>query len=54
MHIVTRDNLPLFIFFLEKLLRLYSVGFVTKEFLDLHRVDELRDFAVNILLKLVC
>ena len=29
-------------------------GFVTKEFLDLHRVDELKNFAANILLKLVC
>ena len=29
------------------------LGFVTKEFRDLHRVDELKNFAVNILLKLV-
>ena len=28
-------------------------GFVTKEFRDLHRVDELKNFAANILLKLV-
>ena len=29
-------------------------GFVTKELLDLHRVDELKNFAANIFLKLVC
>ena len=28
-------------------------GFVTKKFRDLHRVDELKNFAANILLKLV-
>ena len=54
MHIVIEDNLPQFIFFLKKLLRLYTKGFVTKEFLDLHRVDELNNFATNIFLKLVC
>ena len=27
---------------------------MTKEFLDLHRVDELKNFVTNILLKLVC
>ena len=43
-----------FIFLLKKLLRLYAKGFVTKELLDLHRVDELKNFAANILLKLVC
>ena len=29
------------------------LGFVTKELHDLHRVDELKNFATNILLKLV-
>ena len=29
-------------------------GFVTKEFLDLHHMDELKNFVTNILLKLVC
>ena len=29
------------------------LGFVTKEFCDLHRLDELKNFATNILLKLV-
>ena len=35
------------------LLRLYAIGFVTKEFRDLYRIDELKNFAANILLKLV-
>ena len=52
--IVTRDNLPEFIFLLKKLLRLCTKGFITKEFLDLYRVDELKNFATNILLKLMC
>ena len=30
-----------------------SYGFVTKEFRDLHHVDELKNFVTNILLKLV-
>ena len=30
------------------------LGFVTKELLHLHRLDELKNFAANILLKLVC
>ena len=30
------------------------IDFVTKELLDLHRVDELKNFVANILLKLVC
>ena len=29
------------------------LGFVTKELCDLHRVDELKNFATNIFLKLV-
>nr|POF11806.1 hypothetical protein CFP56_47385 [Quercus suber] len=35
-------------FFFKKLLRLYAI-----EFCNLHRVDELKNFAANILLKLV-
>ena len=53
-QIVTGENLPYFIFLLKKLLRLCTEGFVTNELLDLHRVDELKNFAVNIFLKLVC
>ena len=30
------------------------LGFVTKKLLDLHRVDELKNFTANILFKLVC
>ena len=33
---------------------LYAKGFVTKEFLDLHCMDELKNFVANIFLKLVC
>ena len=53
-QIVTEDNLPQFIFLLKKLLCLCAKGFVTKELFDLHRVDELKKFAANIFLKLVC
>ena len=53
-QIVTGDNLPLYIFLLKKLLRLCAKGFVIKEFLDLHCLDELKNFATNIFLKLVC
>ena len=35
-------------------MRLCTEGFVTKEFLDLHRLNELKDFVANIFLKLVC
>ena len=35
-------------------MRLYAKGFVTKELFDLHCVDELKNFAANIFLKLVC
>ena len=52
--IVTRDNLPEFIFLLKKLLRLCTKSFVTKELLDLHHLDELKNFVANIFLKLVC
>ncbi|KAL0012916.1 hypothetical protein SO802_008024 [Lithocarpus litseifolius] len=37
---------------ITKLLRLYTKGFVTNELLDLH-VDELKNFAANIFLKLI-
>ena len=40
-QIMTRDNL-------------FTKGFVTKEFLDLHRVDELKNFTANIFSNLVC
>ena len=51
---VIEDNLPYFIFLLKKLLHLYTKGFVTKELLGLHHVDELKNFVANIFLKLVC
>ena len=54
MHIVIGDNLPWFIFLLKKLLHLYAKGFVTKVLLNLHRVDEVKNFATNLFLKLVC
>ena len=52
--IVTGDNLSSFIFLLKKLLCLCAKGFVTKKFLDLHRLDKLKNFATNTFLKLVC
>ena len=52
-HIVTED-ICLSLFFSS---RSYCVctpqGFLTKEIRDLHRVDELKNFSANILLKLV-
>ena len=33
---------------------LYAKSFVTKELLNFHRVDELKNFVTNIFLKLVC
>ena len=36
-----------------KLLRLCAKSFVTKALLDLHHLDELKNFAANIFLKLV-
>ena len=48
MHIVIGDNCPNSSSSLQKLLCLYTKGFVTKEFLDLHRLDELKNFAANI------
>ena len=53
-HIVNRRHMPWFIFLFKKLLCLYAVCFVTNDLHDLHRVDDLKNFAVNILLKLVC
>ena len=45
---------PSSIFLLKKLLHLYVKDFVTKELLDLHYVNELKNFVTNIFLKLVC
>ena len=38
------------LFLLKKLLCIYTVGFVTKHLLDLHRVDEMKNFAADNLL----
>ena len=38
------------LFLLKKLLYMCIVGFMTKHLLDLHRVDELKNFAANNLL----
>ena len=38
------------LFLLKKLLYMCTVGFMTKHLLDLHRVDELKNFAANNLL----
>ena len=38
------------LFLLKKLLCMCTVGFVTKHLLDLHRVDELKNFAAEYLL----
>ena len=35
-------------------MRLCAKGFATKELLDFHRLDEVKNFAANIFLKLVC
>ena len=53
-QIVIEDSFPSFIFLSKKLLHLCAKGFVTKELLDLHRMDELKNFTANIFLKLVC
>ena len=39
-----------YLFLLKKLLCICTVGFVTKHLLDLHRVDKLKNFAVDDLL----
>ena len=39
---------------LEEATAFVGKGFVTNELLDLHRVDELKNFAAIIFLKLVC
>ena len=50
MHIVTGDKIAL----VHHILCRSAKSFVTKEFLDLHRLDELKNFTANIFLKLVC
>ena len=52
-HIVTGDNLPSSSFSSRSCCICSSQSFVTKEFRDLHRSDELKNFAINILLRLV-
>ena len=39
---------------LLKLLRFCAEGFITKKLLNLHRLDELKNFVTNIFFKLVC
>ena len=51
-QIVTGDKFALVHLSLEEVTNLYAVGFCNP-FHDLHRVDELKNFAANILLKLV-
>ena len=54
-QIVTRDRICLSsLYSLYKLLCLCAKSFATKEFLGLHRLNELKNFATNIFLKLVC
>ena len=40
----------IYLFLMKKLLCICTEGFVTKHFLDLHRVDELKNFAADNLL----
>ena len=51
-QIVTGDEVLALVhlFLLKKLVCICTVGFVTKHLLDLHRVDELKNFAANNLL----
>ena len=51
-QIVTEDEVLALVhlFLLKKLVCICTVGFVTKHLLDLHRVDELKNFAANNLL----
>ena len=49
-----RRQLPQFIIFLVEAAASLHQGFVTKEFLDLHCLDKLKNFPANIFLKLVC
>ena len=51
MQIVIGGNCPSLSFSLQKILRLCTEGFVTKELLDLYHLDELKNFAANIFLK---
>ena len=48
-QIVTGDKVLALVhlFFLKKLLCICTVGFVIKHLLDLHRVDELKNFVAN-------
>ena len=50
----TRDICPSSPFSLKSCCVYISQGFITKKFRYLHRVNELKNFATNILLKLVC
>ena len=54
-QIVTGDKVLdlVHLFLLKKLLCICTVGFVTKYLSDLHRVDELKNFAANNLFRLV-
>ena len=49
-----RRQLPKFLIFFVETAASLRQGFVTNEFLDLHRLDELKNFATNIFLKFVC
>ena len=49
-----RRQFSLIHFSLKEATAFVRQGFVTKELLDLHRVDELKNFTANIFLKLVC
>ena len=53
-HIVTRDICPSSSFSWRSCCVYTPKGFVTKEFRDLHHVNELKNFAANIFPKLVC
>ena len=52
-HIVIEDICPNSSFYSRSCCICTLYGFVTKEFYDLHRVDELKNFTANIFLKLV-
>ena len=54
-QIVTGDKIcPSSSYSWKKMPCLCANGFVIKEILDLHRLDELKNFAADIFLKLVC
>ena len=52
-HIVNRRHMPYFIFLFKKLLCLYTVGFCNQGISWSSSCDELKNFTVNIFLKLV-